>query len=285
MLYYPVLSQTLTDDVYSTQLVLNTIRTRYQQRIIYTYSGIVLIAANPFDRVALYEPEIIQKYSGKRRGELEPHLFAIAEDAYRCMIRESSNQTIIVSGESGAGKTVSAKFIMRYFATADDKETTGKKAKSGAMTEVEEQILGEFRRSDKEWLILIRVFLPCVQLRTLLWKPLVTQRPHAMTTVLVSENTLRCAVIVISIMDGYLIFSLIDPIRQALQHCRRQDPDLPSGTLAPDFPARDGAQLPHLLPALRRCLRRGTEAVGAQTVAGVPLHEPERHRRDQRYRR
>ncbi|KAI7877860.1 hypothetical protein K492DRAFT_231486 [Lichtheimia hyalospora FSU 10163] len=123
--------------------VLNTIRTRYMQHNIYTYSGIVLIAANPFARVQLYEPDIIQQYSGRRRGELEPHLFAIAEDAYRCMIREQANQTIVVSGESGAGKTVSAKYIMRYFATADDKETVGKISKdSGAgMTEVEEQIL------------------------------------------------------------------------------------------------------------------------------------------------
>ncbi|KAI8330711.1 P-loop containing nucleoside triphosphate hydrolase protein [Chlamydoabsidia padenii] len=123
--------------------VLNTIRIRYSQRNIYTYSGMVLIAANPFDRVPLYEPDIIQQYSGRRRGELEPHLFAIAEDAYRCMIREKTNQTIVVSGESGAGKTVSAKFIMRYFATADDKDTVGKVAKDGGaeMTEVEEQIL------------------------------------------------------------------------------------------------------------------------------------------------
>lgn len=82
-----------------TLLVLNTIRTRYMQRLIYTYSGIVLIAVNPFDRVALYDPDIVQQYSGRRRGELEPHLFAIAEDAYRCMIREQVNQTIVVSGE------------------------------------------------------------------------------------------------------------------------------------------------------------------------------------------
>lgn len=80
-------------------VVLHTIRTRYQQRDIYTYSGIVLIATNPFARVTLYEPEVIQQYSGRRRGELPPHLFAIAEDAYRCMIREGKNQTIIVSGE------------------------------------------------------------------------------------------------------------------------------------------------------------------------------------------
>ncbi|GAA5796115.1 hypothetical protein HPULCUR_001484 [Helicostylum pulchrum] len=122
--------------------VLNTIRTRYMQHLIYTYSGIVLIAVNPFARVSLYEPDIVQQYSGKRRGELEPHLFAIAEEAYRCMIREEINQTIVVSGESGAGKTVSAKFIMRYFATADDQEVAEKKKKSdGSMTEVEEQIL------------------------------------------------------------------------------------------------------------------------------------------------
>ncbi|KAI7868484.1 P-loop containing nucleoside triphosphate hydrolase protein [Spinellus fusiger] len=123
--------------------VLNTIRIRYQRQNIYTYSGIVLIAANPFARVPLYEPHVIQQYSGKRKGELEPHLFAISEDAYRCMIREKTNQTIVVSGESGAGKTVSAKYIMRYFATADDKETTGKASKSSGagMTEVEEQIL------------------------------------------------------------------------------------------------------------------------------------------------
>lgn len=59
--------------------------------------------------------------------QLEPHLFAIAEEAYRCMIRDGKNQTIIVSGESGAGKTVSAKYIMRYFATVDDPDKPGKR--------------------------------------------------------------------------------------------------------------------------------------------------------------
>jgi myosin-5 len=54
---------------------------------------------NPFAKVSLYDPDIIQQYSGRRRGELEPHLFAIAEDAYRCMVREKSNQTVVVSGE------------------------------------------------------------------------------------------------------------------------------------------------------------------------------------------
>ncbi|KAI1295065.1 Myosin type-2 heavy chain 1 [Mortierella claussenii] len=121
--------------------VLSNIKTRYSHCNIYTYSGIVLIAANPFARVNLYSQDIIQAYSGRRRGELEPHLFAIAEDAYRCMIRDEKNQTIVVSGESGAGKTVSAKFIMRYFATADDGEKVTEESAKVGMSETEEQIL------------------------------------------------------------------------------------------------------------------------------------------------
>jgi len=54
---------------------------------------------NPFQRVTLYGPEIIQAYSGRRKGELEPHLFAIAEDAYTAMANDGQGQTIIVSGE------------------------------------------------------------------------------------------------------------------------------------------------------------------------------------------
>ncbi|KAK7207894.1 class V myosin [Myxozyma melibiosi] len=123
--------------------VLHGIKMRYQQLNIYTYSGIVLIATNPFQRVDnLYSPDIIQMYSGKRRGDLEPHLFAIAEDAYRCMIRDEKNQTIVVSGESGAGKTVSAKFVMRYFATVEDSDKpSSKRTKSAALSKTEEQIL------------------------------------------------------------------------------------------------------------------------------------------------
>ena len=124
--------------------VLHTILNRYQQRTIYTYSGIVLIAVNPFFSLNLYSPEIIQAYAGRRKGELEPHLFAVAEDAYRCMIRDKKNQTIVVSGESGAGKTMSAKYIMRYFATVEDPDRpqARRAAKdSGGMSETERAIL------------------------------------------------------------------------------------------------------------------------------------------------
>lgn len=74
-------------------------QSRYAQRKIYTYSGIVLLAVNPFEPVPMYTPEIVQQYIGRAKGELEPHLFAIAEDAYAAMALDGKGQTIIVSGE------------------------------------------------------------------------------------------------------------------------------------------------------------------------------------------
>ena len=125
--------------------VLHAIKVRYAQLNIYTYSGIVLIATNPFQKVdQLYSQDIIQAYAGRRRGELDPHLFAIAEDAYRCMKMDGKNQTIVVSGESGAGKTVSAKYIMRYFASVEEDSELENKVGTdhkADMSDVEKQIL------------------------------------------------------------------------------------------------------------------------------------------------
>ncbi|CCF57760.1 hypothetical protein KAFR_0D01140 [Kazachstania africana CBS 2517] len=124
--------------------VLHAIKQRYSQLNIYTYSGIVLIATNPFDRVdQLYSQDMIQAYAGKRRGEMEPHLFAIAEEAYSLMKKDKQNQTIVVSGESGAGKTVSAKYIMRYFASVEEEMSSnmGNLQHTAEMSETEEKIL------------------------------------------------------------------------------------------------------------------------------------------------
>ncbi|EGF77626.1 hypothetical protein BATDEDRAFT_13697 [Batrachochytrium dendrobatidis JAM81] len=130
--------------------VLYNIQLRYAQEQIYTYSGIVLIAMNPFKRLNIYTAEIMREYSGKQRDELEPHLFAVAEQAYRNMIKEKKNQSIIISGESGAGKTQSAKYIMRYFAIVDElgvsragsaAEVAGNSNLAGNTTEIEEAVL------------------------------------------------------------------------------------------------------------------------------------------------
>ncbi|XP_028813225.1 unconventional myosin-Va isoform X2 [Denticeps clupeoides] len=98
--------------------VLHNLRVRFiESKLIYTYCGIVLVAINPYENLHIYGSDVINAYSGQNIGDMDPHIFAVAEEAYRQMARDKRNQSIIVSGESGAGKTVSAKYAMRYFAT------------------------------------------------------------------------------------------------------------------------------------------------------------------------
>ncbi|XP_023246921.1 unconventional myosin-Va [Copidosoma floridanum] len=105
--------------------VLFNLQVRFQRHSIYTYCGIVLVAFNPYTELPIYGTDTIWAYRGQAMGDLEPHIFAVAEEAYTKLERESHDQSIIVSGESGAGKTVSAKYAMRYFATVggSSKET------------------------------------------------------------------------------------------------------------------------------------------------------------------
>ncbi|XP_075759374.1 unconventional myosin-Vb-like isoform X2 [Pelodiscus sinensis] len=98
--------------------VLHTLRARFlETNTIYTYCGIILVAINPYKPLPIYEEPVIYAYSGQCMGDMDPHIFAVAEEAYRQMSRYSRDQSLIISGESGAGKTASAKYAMRYFAT------------------------------------------------------------------------------------------------------------------------------------------------------------------------
>ncbi|XP_015117922.1 unconventional myosin-Va isoform X2 [Diachasma alloeum] len=103
--------------------VLYNLQIRFQRHCIYTYCGIVLVAFNPYDELPIYGNDTIWAYRGQAMGDLEPHIFAVAEEAYTKLERELHDQSIIVSGESGAGKTVSAKYAMRYFATVGGSST------------------------------------------------------------------------------------------------------------------------------------------------------------------
>ncbi|XP_060687622.1 unconventional myosin-VI-like isoform X1 [Hemiscyllium ocellatum] len=95
--------------------LLNNIRVRYSKDKIYTYVANILIAVNPyFDIPKLYSSDSIKKYKGKSLGTLPPHVYAIADKAYRDMKVHKLSQSIIVSGESGAGKTENTKFVLRY---------------------------------------------------------------------------------------------------------------------------------------------------------------------------
>ncbi|KAL4419268.1 hypothetical protein ABPG77_004826 [Micractinium sp. CCAP 211/92] len=97
--------------------ILHTLRVRYSLDSIYTYSGNILIAANPHKRLRqLYGPRMMAQYRGVPLGELSPHVYAIAEQAYAAMMMDEQRQAILISGESGAGKTESAKMVMQYLA-------------------------------------------------------------------------------------------------------------------------------------------------------------------------
>ncbi|XP_031283791.1 myosin-6 [Pistacia vera] len=97
--------------------VLQNLKSRYDMNEIYTYTGNILIAVNPFRRLPhLYDSHMMAQYKGAAFGELSPHPFAVADAAYRLMINEGISQSILVSGESGAGKTESTKCLMRYLA-------------------------------------------------------------------------------------------------------------------------------------------------------------------------
>ncbi|XP_058854704.1 unconventional myosin-Va-like isoform X4 [Acipenser ruthenus] len=113
--------------------ILHNLKVRFMDsKLIYTYCGIVLVAINPYETLPIYGADIINAYSGQNMGDMDPHIFAVAEESYKQMARDERNQSIIVSGESGAGKTVSAKYAMRYFATVSG---------SASETNVEEKVL------------------------------------------------------------------------------------------------------------------------------------------------
>ncbi|KAH0921053.1 hypothetical protein HID58_021071 [Brassica napus] len=97
--------------------VLQNLKIRYELNEIYTYTGNILIAINPFQRLPhIYDAHMMQQYKGAPFGELSPHVFAVADVAYRDMISEGKSNSILVSGESGAGKTETTKMLMRYLA-------------------------------------------------------------------------------------------------------------------------------------------------------------------------
>ncbi|CAM0882391.1 unnamed protein product [Alopecurus aequalis] len=116
--------------------VLDNLSVRYAKNSIYTYTGSILIAINPFQRLPhLVDVRTMEKYKGASLGDLEPHVFAIADVSYRQMMNEGKSNSILVSGESGAGKTETTKLLMRYLAFLGGRSGTG-----GGRT-VEQQVL------------------------------------------------------------------------------------------------------------------------------------------------
>ncbi|KAM8723547.1 myosin heavy chain, fast skeletal muscle-like isoform 1-T1 [Acanthopagrus schlegelii] len=97
--------------------VLYNLKERYASWMIYTYSGLFCVVVNPYKWLPVYETTCVQAYRGKKRIEAPPHIFSISDNGYQFMLTDRENQSVLITGESGAGKTVNTKRVIQYFAT------------------------------------------------------------------------------------------------------------------------------------------------------------------------
>ncbi|KAL8163115.1 UNVERIFIED_CONTAM: Myosin-8 [Gekko kuhli] len=124
--------------------VLYNLKERYAAWMIYTYSGLFCVTVNPYKWLPVYNPEVVNAYRGKKRQEAPPHIFSISDNAYQFMLTDRENQSILITGESGAGKTVNTKRVIQYFATiaaATDKKKEEPQAAGKLKGTLEDQII------------------------------------------------------------------------------------------------------------------------------------------------
>ncbi|XP_014812467.1 PREDICTED: myosin heavy chain, skeletal muscle, adult-like [Calidris pugnax] len=122
--------------------VLYNLKERYAAWMIYTYSGLFCVTVNPYKWLPVYNPEVVLAYRGKKRQEAPPHIFSISDNAYQFMLNDRENQSILITGESGAGKTVNTKRVIQYFATIAASGEKKKEETSGKMQgTLEDQII------------------------------------------------------------------------------------------------------------------------------------------------
>ncbi|XP_075753638.1 unconventional myosin-IXa isoform X3 [Pelodiscus sinensis] len=113
--------------------LLENLRNRFKQEKIYTYVGSILIVINPFKFLPIYNPKYVKMYDNHQLGKLEPHIYAVADVAYHAMLQRRKNQCIVISGESGSGKTQSTNFLIHHLTALSQK---------GFVSGVEQIILG-----------------------------------------------------------------------------------------------------------------------------------------------
>uniref|UniRef100_A0A669F0K5 Myosin-10 n=1 Tax=Oreochromis niloticus TaxID=8128 RepID=A0A669F0K5_ORENI len=122
--------------------VLHNLRERYYSGLIYTYSGLFCVVVNPYKNLPIYTESIVEMYRGKKRHEMPPHIYAISEAAYRSMLQDREDQSILCTGESGAGKTENTKKVIQYLAHVASSHKGGTlDASSVSQGELERQLL------------------------------------------------------------------------------------------------------------------------------------------------
>ncbi|KAI9291350.1 hypothetical protein K502DRAFT_142184 [Neoconidiobolus thromboides FSU 785] len=94
--------------------VAHNLKTRYHSNLIYTYSGLFLVSVNPYYKLPIYTEKVVKAYKNKRRTEMPPHIYAIADSAFHYMLQNRENQSVLITGESGAGKTENTKKVIQY---------------------------------------------------------------------------------------------------------------------------------------------------------------------------
>ncbi|XP_077426450.1 myosin-9-like isoform X1 [Vanacampus margaritifer] len=123
--------------------VLHNLKERYYSGLIYTYSGLFCVVVNPYKFLPIYSEEIINMYKGKKRHEMPPHIYAITDTAYRSMMQDREDQSILCTGESGAGKTENTKKVIQYLASVASSFKSKKDQGSTVLShgELEKQLL------------------------------------------------------------------------------------------------------------------------------------------------
>ncbi|XP_067672767.1 myosin heavy chain, non-muscle-like isoform X4 [Haliotis asinina] len=123
--------------------VLHNLKDRYYSGLIYTYSGLFCVVVNPYKKLPIYTDKVIELYKGKKRHEVPPHVFAIADTAYRSMLQDREDQSILCTGESGAGKTENTKKVIQYLAYVAASNRTQRSSVSNLHVPNKEFNLGE----------------------------------------------------------------------------------------------------------------------------------------------
>ena len=121
--------------------VVHNLRLRYQSDLIYTYSGLFLVTINPYCPLPIYSNDYVRMYKGRGREETRPHVFAMADLAFRNLVEEGQNQSILVTGESGAGKTENTKKVIQYLAAVATADTPAARSGARQLNNLSQQIL------------------------------------------------------------------------------------------------------------------------------------------------
>ncbi|XP_077591276.1 myosin-9-like isoform X1 [Stigmatopora nigra] len=123
--------------------VLHNLKERYYSGLIYTYSGLFCVVINPYKNLPIYSEEIVDMYKGKKKHEMPPHIYAITDISYRSMMQDREDQSILCTGESGAGKTENTKKVIQYLAHVASSHKTKKDQSSLVLShgELEKQLL------------------------------------------------------------------------------------------------------------------------------------------------